>query len=702
MIINHNIPALNTYNRLAINNAGMAKSLEKLASGLRINKAADDAAGLAISEKMRSQIRGLDQAVRNAQDGISLIQTAEGALGETHNILQRMRELSVQAANDTYTSEDRLNIQKEIDQLTSEIDRIATTTQFNTKNLLNGDMSALTSTDNLLTKVYMRDGLRVIDQFGQKEAGGGNYRIEVKADPGVAEIQKTDIMRVKHDIFEGKAGEMTVISGISATYGDLGMTNDGKIRLAASGGVTFNIVTAGVTTNSIEAEYTAGAADVGGTIEITVNIASGANVQELFEYLQSEMARVQITGSDYEYSVVGRTLGDVVFVNREINDAVNTEPVTDTTATVSQGYGARVGMIAQEFTRLRDVEKFWDGSGNFILEQPQTIYLTQGNGNKASITLFDQDSIQDVTDKMNTAMYYNLKQNVVVSQALSKNFVTYNANPSISSIASGAGTNSDDDIDAKIKSVKGTWIIASAVAGNDGKIAFSGNSKVLDALSLQTVQKAKENIFTANVTDAHTNAVIANGVKFSGNKLIGVIHPNIDVEFDSNADLIVTGTPVFGEDGFDAGFLLQEKADSNYFTYVHIADRTMVLHVGANEKQDIGVGIANMSAGALGVNNLLVTDNERANQSITKIDKAITRVSDERAKLGAVQNRLDHTIANLTTSSENLTAAESRIRDVDMAKEMMNFTKFQILANAATSMLAQANQMPQSVLQLLR
>jgi len=128
----------------------------------------------------------------------------------------------------------------------------------------------------------------------------------------------------------------------------------------------------------------------------------------------------------------------------------------------------------------------------------------------------------------------------------------------------------------------------------------------------------------------------------------------------------------------------------------------MVLHVGANQKQDIGVGIGNMSSAALGINNLLVTDNEMANEAIGRLDLAIGRVSAERAKLGAVQNRLDHTIANLTTSAENLTAAESRIRDVDMAREMMNFTKYQILVNAATSMLAQANLMPQSVLQLLR
>ena len=131
MIINHNVSALNAYGFLSFNNSQVSKSLEKLSSGLRINRAADDAAGLVISEKMRAQIKGLDQARRNAQDGISMVQTAEGALSETHSILQRMRELAVQAANDTYTSNDRLAIQQEINQLKDEVNRIATSTEFN-------------------------------------------------------------------------------------------------------------------------------------------------------------------------------------------------------------------------------------------------------------------------------------------------------------------------------------------------------------------------------------------------------------------------------------------------------------------------------------------------------------------------------------------------------------------------------------------
>lgn len=142
MRINNNVQALNTYNRLTINNDALAKSLEKLSSGMRINRAGDDAAGLAISEKMRGQIRGLNQAIRNAQDGISLIQTAEGALNETHSILQRMRELAVQAANDTNTNADRQALQSEVNQLVEEINRIATTTQFNTKALLDGTVAS--------------------------------------------------------------------------------------------------------------------------------------------------------------------------------------------------------------------------------------------------------------------------------------------------------------------------------------------------------------------------------------------------------------------------------------------------------------------------------------------------------------------------------------------------------------------------------
>lgn len=153
MIINHNLNAMNAQRNFGINNTNQAKSMEKLSSGLRINRAGDDAAGLAISEKMRGQIRGLDQASRNAQDGISLIQTAEGALNETHSILQRMRELAVQAANDTNVTTDRDAIQAEMNQLTAEINRIGNTTEFNTQKILNGGANTVKQTLTLTLQI---------------------------------------------------------------------------------------------------------------------------------------------------------------------------------------------------------------------------------------------------------------------------------------------------------------------------------------------------------------------------------------------------------------------------------------------------------------------------------------------------------------------------------------------------------------------
>ena len=198
MRIYHNIPALYAYNSLNATNSALQKSIRTLSTGLRINSAADDAAGLAISEKMRSQINGLNMAVRNAQDGISMLQTAEGALSEVHSILQRMRELSVQAANDTLTQQDRQYIQLEIDQLKSEIDRTSTATQFNKKRLLDGSSAGLWSSNDLSTKAYIRGSLRQIDRFGQKSAFEGNYKIKINANPGQAEAMKTDIFTIKH------------------------------------------------------------------------------------------------------------------------------------------------------------------------------------------------------------------------------------------------------------------------------------------------------------------------------------------------------------------------------------------------------------------------------------------------------------------------------------------------------------------------
>ena len=882
MFINHNLAALNTYNKLVFNQSGLSKSLEKLSSGLRINRAADDAAGLAISEKMRAQIKGLDQAVRNAQDGISMIQTAEGALAETHSILQRMRELSVQAANDTYTSEDRIQIQKEIDQLTSEIDRISATTEFNTKKLLNGDASAYVSSDKLSTKIFMRDGLRVLDQFGQKAPGGGNYKLEIEATAGANQVQKTDIFKVKHDTFaldviaintdsgldteanggiavKGlKAGSYEVFTASSVaslnaaiTYGDqynqldpklqiATVTTSGAINAANSSSTLFTVVskTLNSTTLSVQSHqyaldgtYTyvtkeisitdstsfgaiSGATNISGLTGLSISMVSASRLSVGDKFVLNMAARKATSGladtveigsgastvsivrtkgsmnsktttvkayyvdsvsgsvSDSEISLkfastlatnannvdgsiyvdaTNNTLmqvrrdatnttattlnvntgavgakptisitGNVITVTmasdasvKDLYDAlkdnsaamdlldirlldeakaaktlVRSSVVAQTINTPAQDYAAKfdvegqaIGDLAKLGTKLYDIDKFWDASGNFILENPATIELVQGDGTRTSITISKSDTIGDVKDKLNKAIGTGLGQQDVTGVEAG-NFVSFVE----------AATSSTTGLEA----VNGTFVIRSAIAGSDGKITFVGDDRVLAALSLTTIQKEQNNNYTVKVTEAHGGTVVAENVKISENNLIGIVHKNVDVQFAANTGIKTSW------DSTEKDFKLEGGASYKGTTYVHLADNTTVLHIGANQKQDIGTGIANMSARALGVNNILVMNNSLANEAIGKLDKAINMVSSERAKLGAIQNRLDHTISNLTTTSENLTAAESRIRDVDMAKEMMNFTKYQILTNAATAMLAQANQLPQSVLQLLR
>ncbi|MBQ8693071.1 MAG: flagellin, partial [Synergistaceae bacterium] len=181
MIINHNIPALQGYKCLNNNNLAIQKSIERLSTGLKINSASDDAAGFAISEKMRSQIAGLDRAAANTQDGISLLQTAEGALSSISSMIDRLRELSVQAANDTLTAEDRSYIQLELDELKNNIDNISQTTQFNKKRILDGSSCALWSSGELKLKAIVGGAILDKDQFGQKVSAAGNYKIEITA-----------------------------------------------------------------------------------------------------------------------------------------------------------------------------------------------------------------------------------------------------------------------------------------------------------------------------------------------------------------------------------------------------------------------------------------------------------------------------------------------------------------------------------------
>jgi flagellin len=776
MRVYHNIPALFAYNALNATNESLQKSINKLSTGLRINSAADDAAGLAISEKMRAQINGLDMAVRNSQDGISMIQTAEGALNETHSILQRMRELSVQAANDTLTNQDRKYIQDEVDQLTQEIDRISTTTQFNKKKLLDGSASALWSSDTLDTEAYIRGSLRTIDQFGQKDAAEGNYTIRISANPGQAEIQKSDIFTVKHEnvimnvglntelgfervsVDNLPAGDyvMEVATGVltantqSYNVGTIA-AGTGYSSGVAAATILFEVLSVSTASNTVvvRAESYVMAADGTVTNHVDENLTLTTAVKSGYTGLGFDMGTAALSIGNLSQFVVGgrhvmhlqgtdgtaadgvinvgltinsswadqgnwatgttgynRSFGvaltglankDVHFrtfylntqngqvYQSDIKVTFNTTTLTGYTAFGTAAVGATftaayVGQTAEGDVKLRDLDKFWDANGRFLLEDPQNITITQGDGKRTSITLNSTDTLDGVAKKLNDAIAFGLGQYKYVG-ADADMFVSF--------------VGEDDVTGSTPESVQGTMVIRSAVSGKAGTLAFAGDEDVIKALSLNVIQDSSENEFRVTVQDAHNGNTVASAVKITGNMLRGVVHENVDVKFNAMANINVEWSDSA------KGFMLTRDTEV-YETTLHLADNSTVFQIGANEKEDMGVAMGDMGAEALGVHAIVVTDRESAARSITVIDNAIDRVSTQRSALGAYQNRLEHTISNLTTASENLSAAESRIRDLDMAKEMMNFTKLNILSQAGTSMLAQANQLPQNVLSLLR
>jgi len=776
MRIYHNIPALFAYNSVSSTNASLQKSIEKLSTGLRINSAADDAAGLAISEKMRAQVRGLDQAVRNSQDGISMIQTAEGALNETHSILQRMRELSVQAANDTLTSQDRSYIQLEVDQLKEEVTRIATTTQFNKKKLLDGSASVLWSSDKLETKALVRGALRQIDQFGQKSAAEGNFKISIIADPGEAQIQKSDIFKIKHEnvimnVTKNEAAGVQSIRVDSLPAGTYNITRTAGVNAAslalqshqlfgttaaliatavaaagvAGASIYLEVVAVNTATNVVTFRATSNILNQDGTVTTKVNdnllIGTAAETISSLGIGLSTLAIGSATGTDgaNQYSIgnkivlgylgdgagadttvtisgttnpnwfgswgstAGQDLQDRVFVldstevagkdvhfrNFYLNTANGTlyesdivlqlnDNFSDTDAILAGFEAAFVGQVAKGDVQLRDLDKFWDANGRFMIEDPQNITVTQGDGKQSTITLNSTDTLRDIEFKLNNAIAFGLGQARYLDSNTDR-FVDFVENSTYNTP----------------ESVDGTFVIRSAIAGKAGELNFAGDEDIIKALSLNVIQNSSESQYRVSINDAHNGATIASNVKVTGNMLFGVVHKNVDIEFDAMANTKVE----WSESAL--GFRLSRDSGI-YETVIHLADNTTVFQIGANEKEDMGIDIGDMSAKALGINNVLVTDRESAARSITVIDSAIDRVSGQRAKLGAYQNRLEHTINNLTVAGTNLQAAESRIRDLDMAKEMMNFTKLNILMQAGNSMLAQANQLPQNVLQLLR
>lgn len=579
MIINHNIAALNTHRQLSINTANTNKNIEKLSSGLRINRAGDDAAGLAISEKMRGQIRGLDQASRNAQDGISLIQTAEGALNETHSILQRMREISNQSANGTNTDTDRQALQDEMNQLTSEINRIGNTTEFNTQKLLNGGIGS-------------NDGTKLT------EATSATHTLKNAAFTGAADGDK--------------------VGAVTVTVNN--QTFDLKdVTLHGTG-------TAGAIQNSDKEQF----------IKDLGNVTSGGTkLSDLVDI------KLDATGN-LEFTTKAKGENSTIQFKAAADDnllGLSIANGDDTLDAVGDAVAFKGSPATVERAGLQAAAKL----GAVTIASGAALKFTVGS-----------DSAVEV--KLN-------------SGTTDKTYKTDDADPNV---AKAAMNDLVKDLNAALQQ-----------AGLEGKVSASLSKDN----EIQFISETGKDIKVENSTGAALTQLGFTGTSGS------------DVK---NVDQVV-GPGAQGS-GFSTKF--QIGANTGQSMSLTIDDmRSAALGITGNAGQ---AGFTKENSVTNGTNDvkteaaLNISTAEDASKAIAVLDKATQTVSSARSKLGAVQNRLEHTINNLGTASENLTAAESRIRDVDMAKEMMEQTKNNILAQAAQAMLAQANQQPQGVLQLLR
>lgn len=477
MVVQHNLNALNAYNKLNTNVSGLKKASEKLSSGYRINRAGDDAAGLAISEKMRSQIRGLGQAKRNAQDGISMIQTYEGAAQETHSILQRMKELASESANGTYdNTTDRDAIQLEFDQLNDELNQIADT-DFNGRVALNGGT--------------MADGT-IVNNNGQ-----------VATHPSITYTQNAD-----------PAGTLTYSGRVA---GSLDAGANGTINVD---GVSMKIKNGAV--DNAAKKVTIGNTSYTTSLKVAAGKVSGKITADTTYAINKDTTSVTINGKNYTIA----------------NDGTKATMYDATGKKVTAIDGAKVTVTKDSITM-------------------QQIYTADANGNVTN------------SGKANVGQ------------------IDYN----------------------------------NGVSTPNSYQHGSANLTYADSITLQVGARSKDAV-------------------------------------DFNFSYVTSG---IGE----------LKADLD------------------------------ISARGLGTDQLSLATQEDANAAIDKIDNAINKTSMVRATFGSIQNRMEHKIENLTTTNENLTDAESTIRDTDMASEMLNYTKYNILQQAAQSMLAQANQQPQSILQLL-
>lgn len=864
--INQNIIALSALSSLSETSRRLEQSIERLATGMRINRAADDAAGLTISERLRAQVRGLARASQNAQEAIKLLQTAEGSANETTSILQRIRELAVQAANGTLTQNDRGEIQKEVDQLISEINRIAESTQFNSRNLLNGQAAALTSVDNperttliitgdvgkggnfnVITTIisaptlaswksdhmhtiagedrvgivngeytFMNNAALIagggstigvneievqsLSVGGRMIVSGGNFTLSVLATSvalsttGLISVFNakeitvdTDRLRVQGFDVNGTVVDTYLVVGTTTTFASVAIWlenafysnvgTDGQVFMSEetgrlyfsqvggesivltsllfedidSSGSAINlsvagftlagaavqsigdvmIVTAsvGLTANGVRYTIedgtfhgglnTFGVAGTTGTIDIRFNgdITAGSDDYQMNVAGQNELqqygtvTQLSAPAGDYTFrisAVTNRTYRITNLDTGAVSKAISIAEVgTATNLSLPTFQGLMIafdailvtgetGVIhvstnnvlpAQNTTTLASIAAFVDNSVFLGRNSVELKLNVPGQSRAASIWLNSGDTIEDMVGKISLAI------------ADPNSFSDLNLEGAM------VGGSYPDLVHFNLTGpAQGTISITSPVPG--AKLIFSGDETLLNALSLIQVAETTQADYNVSIVNIETGGLVAQTTTDTG--IIRGVLNGIDLWIDTTQGFKLDPDGVnnyvnapYNMDPYINPIVSLTSAYEGE-TFVHIVPNPLVFQIGSNQGQTLEVAIGQLDANRLGIEGLLLVSTELAEEAITMVDSAINTVTSQRSQLGSIQNRLSSTIRNLDVAYQNLAAAESGIRDLNVAKEMIELTRQQILLQAGTAVLAQANQLPQTVLQLLR
>ncbi|OMH30012.1 flagellin [Motiliproteus sp. MSK22-1] len=705
LVINSNIQSLNAQRNLTISGGQQDQAMERLTSGKRINSAGDDAAGLAIANRMTSQVRGLDQAVRNANDGISLIQTAEGALQESTNILQRMRELSIQSANGIFNDENRATLNAEFGQLIEELDRIAETTTFNGQNILNGDLKNVDLQVGAQANETIGFGIQAMDA---KTLGMGSTSVDLlgaasnitatsfAASVG-ADIKDGDVLINGQSIgtFDtGGSGEAnslndlvesinTNVSGVTAsTISQLEGTAVGTGIIDGDAGEGFNVVltelNGATTTFQIRNTNTASMDEVVAAIGDASNGAVSATINDNGRLVLSSDSGASVslvesgmTSSTTLGITTAASAGPQLVLTADNDDPITIERGGTGTLLDLQNLGFKEseagGVIEGAGLSATGAATAW-GVGDVII-----------NGTVISNT--DTDSLQGKVDAINastdeTGVTANAFATVRVDMSGMSIGTAFATTAATEMLLNGITldftgvTSLSEFVDVFNNSTDSTGVTASVL----------GNNVILDSEQGSMTFGAA----TANSVFSTADAGLEGAafVEFVANSAGGALASNAITTSEATFT-VEAGLKLTSDNGNPIGIQLGDSA---------VLDDIGLLEANATAEGSFGTALSSAS----------IDTAAKAQKAIGIIDNALDTVNNERSELGAVNNRLDFTINNLSAISQNTAAARSRIEDADFAQESAELSRAQVLQQAGTAMLAQANAQPQQVLSLLQ